>query len=209
MTHTPKCGGGLTYAHPPSREARRAVRWAINSAEAASTPTLCALLLPYTSVSNFKRDYTIKYEGLQHRMRVGTHILTKFHAHTLMLSTDTEPPDPPATCAWETAPTGYILLLVGNKEGLQRALNISDDLKQTFEHRLAQATKSKVTPIMDWNDPPDTPSDERRTNYGTTIERKRLTQTTAFRRIHAARGKPTDDNNKPDKIDDDEDDQTD
>jgi hypothetical protein len=199
---------GLTYAHPPPREARRAVRWAINSAEAARIPTLCALLLPYTSVSNFKRDYIIKHVGHRYRTRVGTHTLATFHAHTLMLSTETESPDTPATM-WKTAPTGYILLLVGNKEGLKGALNISDELKKVLENHLAQATKSKVTPEMDWSDPPDTPDNERRTKYGTTIEQERLAQTTAFKRTFAkTRNDLTDDDSEPNKIDDDENDTT-
>ena len=130
-------------------------------------------------------------------MRVGTHVLATFHAHTLMLSTETESPDPPATM-WKTAPTGYILLLVGNKEGLKGALNTSDELKKTLEKYLAQATKSKAAPEMNWSDPPDAPDNERRTKYGTTIERERLTQTTAFKRIYAkTHSEPTDDDNGP------------
>jgi ribonuclease HI len=139
-------------------------------------------------------------------MRVGTHVLATFHAHTLLLSTRSEQLEPTSTHKTRTAPTGYILLLVGNDEGLRNALSISDELKTTLADRLAFATRSKSPPEMNWRGDTHTDEDTRITPHGTTVECKQLTRTTMFKRIYSMlpwASCPLNDEN-PNLIDDDD-----
>ena len=61
------------------KSAKKAVRWAINSAENTEKPVLCVLLLPYTRGN----PYCKFYKTVGDKMRTGTHILATFRANTL------------------------------------------------------------------------------------------------------------------------------